>query len=125
MDRGLPHRRGSASCRIFKAGLPGPLTLAQAEMYLALITGTLERTLNRIEKIEQQLAAVEQKHQQFAETVADEVLRYQGIWRQDKTFPKGSCVTHHGGLWFAVEATDTRPGTDGFWKLTVKSGHAP
>lgn len=54
--------------------------------------------------------------------ISDEVLRYRGVWLQDKTFAVGSVVTHSGSLWLAKEPTDRRPGTDPSWKMIVKNG---
>lgn len=53
-----------------------------------------------------------------------DAMRYSGVWRA-KTYKRGQTVSHAGGQWFALEATDSKPGSDGSWKLTVKSGRAP
>jgi len=54
-----------------------------------------------------------------------DVMKYMGVWLKEKTYTRGAVTTHAGALWFAMETTDSRPGTNGDWKLTVKSGHAP
>ena len=48
-------------------------------------------------------------------------MRYAGTYRAGKTYKCGEACTHNGGLWLALGATDTKPGT-GDWKLIVKSG---
>jgi hypothetical protein len=48
-------------------------------------------------------------------------LRYAGTYRHGKTYKRGQTVSFRGGLWLALGATDTKPGT-GDWKLVVKSG---
>ena len=47
--------------------------------------------------------------------------RYAGTYRHGKTYKGGQTVSYRGGLWLALGATDTKPGT-GDWKLVVKSG---
>lgn len=63
----------------------------------------------------------------IAATVHDldqDAMRYVGTYKA-RTYKRGETVTHKGGQWFCLEACDTRPGTDGSWVLTVKSGQAP
>ena len=54
-----------------------------------------------------------------------DAMRFSDVYRHNKTYKRGQVVTHNGGLWFALETTDSKPGSDGSWKLTVKSGRAP
>ena len=51
----------------------------------------------------------------------NEATRYSGIYQSGKTYKRGQSVTLNGGEWRCLEATDSRPGTDGSWKLMVKS----
>lgn len=110
----------------FKTGSPRPVSLAHFEESILIIAKAYHHAFDRINDLEEQLATVRREHEQFAEAVSDEVMRYQGVWRQDHTYQRGTAVTMNGGLWLALDATDTRPGRgDGTWKLVVKSGHAP
>lgn len=61
---------------------------------------------------------------------ADGVIRekvapdYQGVWKEDRTYSLGDCVTHAGSQWHcdAEKSTGNKPGTDPQWTLSVKRG---
>lgn len=58
------------------------------------------------------------------EDEAAKAFPYEGVWSA-ATYAKGSLVTHDGGMWYALRATDKKPGSDAVvpdWKLVVKSG---
>jgi hypothetical protein len=48
---------------------------------------------------------------------------YRGVYDPTTTYVKGDVVTHAGGMWYARDATNERPG-DGAtkWTLAVKAG---
>jgi hypothetical protein len=49
---------------------------------------------------------------------------YQGVFQEEKAYPRGSLVTKAGGLWLALDNTTQTPGRSDQWKLIVKSGEA-
>ena len=53
-----------------------------------------------------------------------DAMKYMGVYEQGRTYQRGEVVSLKGGMWFALETTNTRPGVNGDWKLTVKSGQA-
>jgi hypothetical protein len=55
----------------------------------------------------------------------NDVMQYRGIYEEGLTYVRGTVCTHSGGMWLATETTNSKPGTNGDWKLTVKSGQAP
>jgi hypothetical protein len=50
-------------------------------------------------------------------------FQYRGVYEKDKTYPKGSFVTHTGSVWYCTEDT-IQPPTYGIhcWRLAVKQG---
>ena len=61
----------------------------------------------------------------LAHDLDQSAMRYVGIYKPGRTYKSGETVTCAGGLWFALGATDGKPGRGGDWKLVVKSGRAP
>jgi len=59
---------------------------------------------------------------ELSEAKAKSLTNYEGIWRENNLYQRGVFVTHRGSLWHAEQVTESKPGTDGTWKLTVKSG---
>lgn len=57
--------------------------------------------------------------------LGQDTMKYRGVYQPGRTYQRGEAVTLNGGLWFALETTDARPGKGGDWKLTVKSAMAP
>ena len=49
-------------------------------------------------------------------------MQYRGVWEKHRTDVRGITITHAGSLWLAEDTTDSKPGTDGSWKLIVKNG---
>ena len=49
-------------------------------------------------------------------------LTYRGVWTKAGQYPRGSAVTHDGGLWFAKAFTHDKPGNSSSWQLMAKSG---
>lgn len=109
----------------FRTGSREPVTTAQLEQIVLTIARAHHQALDAIDELRCELAVVRREHEQFAKAVADEVMRYQGVWRQDKTYERGTAVSYGGGLWLCVDTSDARPGSNDCWRLTVKSGRAP
>jgi hypothetical protein len=103
-----------------------PKTVAMEKRFASFLTramGPVVRDIGaRLAEAEKKHLDLERRHRALAETIADEVFRFRGTWRQDKTYPKGAVVVHSGSLWFCIETNDVRPGTSGDWQLVVKQG---
>jgi hypothetical protein len=103
-----------------------PKTVAMEKRFASFLTRAMGRVVRdigaRLMEAEKKHRELERKYQELVKTISAEVFRYCGVWRQDKTYPTGSVVTHSGSLWFALETNDVRPGTSGDWQLTVKQG---
>ena len=67
-----------------------------------------------IEPLRKRIAELEQAQ---ARTLAD---AYQGAHLAGREYSRGQLVTHHGGLWLALESGTDKPGDSGQWKLIVK-----
>lgn len=73
---------------------------------------------------------------EFSRKVGDEVQTktktfvvpiplYCGVWRPEREYQNGDAVTFNGSVWFALDETKARPGTEisaKTWKLAVKAG---
>jgi hypothetical protein len=46
---------------------------------------------------------------------------YKGVWKDGRTYPAGTFITHSGSVWWAERATERKPG-EGDWVLAVKRG---
>jgi hypothetical protein len=91
--------------REYVADRVGPLDLQVSRM------GQL---LARIERLEDQLSALEQK------TIAD---AFTGKWIDGRRYSRGQ-LTQKSGLWLALKSTSARPGSDpASWRLLVKQLH--
>jgi hypothetical protein len=113
----------SRTHRVKKHGTKNLETVALAKQLSPFLVSLLDQSLTPIIRdLRTRLAEAERKHQELAQTISDEVFRFRGTWRQDKTYARGSVVVHSGSLWFALETNDVRPGTSGDWQLTVKQG---
>ena len=76
--------------------------------------------INLIAKADRRVTALEAK---LAEAERKGFgIRYQGVFREGKSYIGGEFVTHQGGLWHCNEHTETRPGSGPHWTLAVKSG---
>ena len=78
----------------------------------AIVFGDLAFAKARADALERRLASIKS----FADS-------YAGTWRVGH-FARDAIVTHGGGLWAALEDTDSRPGESSAWKLIVKGGRA-
>ena len=47
---------------------------------------------------------------------------YEGVWQEDKEYPRGVFVTRSGSMWHAKRATKAKPGESADWTLAVKRG---
>ena len=73
-------------------------------------------------RVSRRLLALEEKVRALD---AASLPRYEGVYEYGKRYPPGSLTTKSGGLWLAVEPTDTTPGQGASgWKLIVKAGAA-
>jgi hypothetical protein len=54
-------------------------------------------------------------------------ILYSGTWRADGEYEAGDYISHGGGMWVALAASNgARPGKDpAAWRLVVKRGDAP
>lgn len=50
------------------------------------------------------------------------VVMDRGVFREGQLYKAGHAVTFGGSLWIAQEVTDSKPGTDDTWRLSVKKG---
>lgn len=58
--------------------------------------------------------------------IEERMMKYDGVWREGRSYDRGSFVTHQGSLWFCEDGNiNARPGAgSASWKLAVKKGHA-
>jgi hypothetical protein len=75
----------------------------QVPKLLELVIGTLRK----------EMAEVEAKQ-----------LKFYGVHEPGRSYAPNSMVVKKGGLWIALTATGTVPGSDDSWQLAVKSGEA-
>lgn len=51
------------------------------------------------------------------------ILIDRGVWKLDKAYERGDCITSDGGLWIAqVDSQGEKPGFSKGWRLAVKRG---
>ena len=51
------------------------------------------------------------------------ILIDRGVWKLDKAYERGDCITSDGGLWIAqVDSQGEKPGISKGWRLAVKRG---
>jgi hypothetical protein len=55
---------------------------------------------------------------------AQPLPKYCGVYQAGSDYVAGSLVTRSGGLWLALEDTNTTPGAGASWRLIVKEGAA-
>jgi hypothetical protein len=77
--------------------------------------------VDRIAAQEHQIAALTAR---VAVLEARPVIQYAGVWKAGQRYPRGTAITHDGGLWIAEAETEgERPGNGPTaWKLAVKRG---
>jgi hypothetical protein len=75
----------------------------QVPKLLELVIGTLRKEIGEVEAKQ---------------------LRFYGVHEAGRSYAANSMVVKRGGLWVALTATGTVPGTDDSWQLAVKSGEA-
>lgn len=82
-----------------------------------VLTGKLIRAQERIEQLDGELKALSEK----ATALEERGLKYCGTWQRAMDYRRGDCVTHKGGLWTAVKATDKAPDeANSDWQLSAK-----
>ena len=77
------------------------------------VTDAIGLLLDVVANVDARVAALEQRPE----------LRHVGVWRESRTYPEASIVTHAGSLWLCKAATQARPGQNDAWQLIVKSGN--
>lgn len=83
------------------------LTKQLAETIAAILREYVDM---RLQPINDKLAALEQRGLD------------RGVWRAGQDYKCGNDVTHDGGSWRARVDTQSRPGSNADWRLTVKRG---
>jgi hypothetical protein len=71
--------------------------------------------------------AREQDRKEIMDRIAEvetKQLRFYGVHEPGRSYAANSMVVKKGGLWIALTATGTVPGSDDTWQLAVKSGEA-
>jgi hypothetical protein len=89
---------------------------ADHERRLAYLEDVVENQVGRLVELavgtlRKEIAAVEAKQ-----------LKFFGVHEPGRSYASNSMVVRKGGLWVALTATATAPGTDDTWQLAVKSG---
>lgn len=68
-------------------------------------------------EIADRLKAMERRLQE----VEGKQIEYRGTYRSEKTYQKGSFVSHASCLWHADEETEDMPGRSNSWTLVAKA----
>jgi hypothetical protein len=78
--------------------------------------------VDRLTAAEREIAGLKAR---LAAIEAKAVIEYRGIWKSGQRYPRGTAITHDGGLWIADDVTDQRPGNgpENGWRLAVKRGN--
>ena len=120
-----------------------PIGRAEIEKLAHLIAVELGQALRRLDKLEAACGLSKSTPQPGVEAIAPvirnyiesrlrpvealvheldgDAMRFADVYKSGKTYKRGQVATYKGGVWLALGATDTKPGT-GDWKLVVKSG---
>ena len=123
-----------------KEFLEGPVRFKHIEAILDAVTDPLRQRIRQLERacgfeptaqqpgveaiapviknfVDARLAPIER----LVHELDGDAMRYTDVYKSGRTYKRGETCTHGGGLWLALGATDTKPGS-GDWKLVVKSG---
>jgi hypothetical protein len=91
---------------------------ADHERRLAYIEDVVERQLGKLLDL-----VIKTLRKEIAEVAAKQ-LKFYGTHEVGRSYAPNSMVVKRGGLWIALTATGTVPGSDDTWQLAVKSGEA-
>jgi hypothetical protein len=103
------------------------LAAAQA-LELPLVPGPFEvdailtaETATALRQYAESIAAEIVNRQTSAPAREGSVMRDRGIWQPAEVYEVGHVTTHRGTIWCCREHTTAMPGTDGSWRLMVKT----
>ena len=71
-----------------------------------------------LEQIGDRLRGIDKRLDEMKTTLAD---AHRGSYKEGIKYFRGDLSTHQGALWLCLSDTGSRPGTDGDWRLIVKS----
>jgi len=77
----------------------------------AIIDGMMPVVMGEVDALRKRLDRIEGKE---LPNLAD---AFEGGWRADKTYRRGSIVQRQGGTYLALAETDERPGDSDHWRL--------
>lgn len=102
------HELEAAMLRAQASAKKGDALAAMTAAAIAELAGLGQALLDRVRALEQQQAAS---------------MQYRGVYGRGASYPRGSCVTHQGGIWYAhadIDGGDAGPGQSRSWQLIVK-----
>ena len=103
------HRAVIETVKQMRAQFPN---LSADGMLKHVLGAATAHALDQIDELTRRIAEIENKP----------VLRYLGVWEQQRQYNEQNVVTCEGGMWVCRTATRSRPGSDSTWQLAVKRG---